>query len=287
MITAELVKDLRERTGAGLMDCKRALSETSGDMDAAIELMRIKGQASAGKKASRITAEGRITIEADSQGKKAAMVEVNCETDFVGRDASFIQFAQQAAKTAVMNNAADVGALLAAPCDNETLDHARQGLVAKIGENIQIRRVALLDATGTYLHGGRIGVLVQLEGGTTELAKDLAMHIAASNPQVVNPEEVPAELVAKEKDIFTAQALESGKPKEIIDKMIGGRIKKYLDEVSLLGQPYVKDPNISVRDLLQREKAKVVTFVRFEVGEGIEKKTENFAEEVMAQIRGT
>jgi elongation factor Ts len=277
MITAELVKDLRERTGAGLMDCKRALSETSGDMEAAIELMRIKGQASAGKKASRVTAEGRIAIEVDAHGKTMAMAEINCETDFVGRDESFTQFAQAVAKAAVANNSTAIDL-----CETD-----RQALVAKIGENIQVRRVAVLDATGSYLHGSRIGVLVKLEGGTAELAKDLAMHIAASNPQVVKPEEVPAELVAKEKDIFTAQALESGKPKEIVEKMIGGRIKKYLDEISLLGQPYVKDPNISVRDLLQREKAKVVTFVRFEVGEGIEKKTENFAEEVMAQIRGT
>jgi len=274
MITAELVRDLRERTGAGLMDCKRALTETKGDMDAAIELMRIKGQASAGKKASRVTAEGRIAIE--TQGNVSAMVEINCETDFVGRDESFIHFAQQVAKAAVTKNSTATDL-----CEAE-----RQALVAKIGENIQVRRVAVLDASGMYLHGSRIGVLVKLEGGTAELAKDLAMHIAASNPQVVNPEEVPADLVEKEKEIFTAQALESGKPKEIIEKMIGGRIKKYLDEISLLGQPYVKDPNISVRELLKRANAKVVSFTRFEVGEGIEKKVENFAEEVMAQIRG-
>ncbi|MFU8797183.1 MAG: translation elongation factor Ts [Gammaproteobacteria bacterium] len=275
MITAELVRDLRERTGAGLMDCKRALTETQGDMDAAIELMRIKGQASAGKKASRVTAEGRIAIE--TQGMLSAMVEVNCETDFVGRDENFINFSQQVAQSALTNNSTAT----------DLCEADRQALVAKIGENIQIRRVAVLAASGIYLHGSRIGVLIKLEGGTPELAKDLAMHIAASNPQVVNPEEVPADLVQKEKEIFMAQALESGKPKEIIEKMIGGRIKKYLDEISLLGQPYVKNPDISVGELLQRQKAKVISFVRFEVGEGIEKKIENFAEEVMAQIKGT
>jgi elongation factor Ts len=289
MITAELVKDLRERTGAGLMDCKRALTETSGDIDSAIELMRIKGQASAGKKASRVTAEGRVAIELDAEGKTAAMVEVNSETDFVGRDESFVQFTQQVAKAAVSQRCTDTEALLAAPCANETVDQVRQALVAKIGENIQVRRVALVAAPvlGAYVHGSRIGVLVAMEGGTSELAKDIAMHIAAVHPQVVNPEDVSAELVAKEKEIFTAQALDSGKPKEIIEKMIGGRINKYLEEVCLVGQPYVKDPNMTVRDLLKQANAKVVSFVRFEVGEGIEKKVENFAEEVMAQIRGT
>lgn len=287
MITAEQVRELREQTGAGLMDCKRALTEVKGDLQAAMELLRIKGQASAGKKAARVAAEGIVTIAMSSDAKTAAIVDTNCETDFVARDASFVQFANQVADTALANKQADIEALLAH--NDGALEAARAALVAKIGENIQVRRAASISTEGilgSYVHGGRIGVVVELKGGTVDLAKDLAMHIAASNPQVVRAEDVSAESIAKEREIVTAQALESGKPKEIVEKMVDGRIKKYVDEISLMGQPFVKDPNMTVATLCKQANATVVRFVRFEVGEGIEKKVENFAEEVMAQARG-
>lgn len=291
-ITAENVRELRERTGAGLMECKKALEAANGDINAAIEAMRKSGQAKADKKAGRVAAEGVIICAASSDGKTAAMLEINCETDFVARDESFQQFANAAAATALAGNTQDVNALMSLPLTTnvaQTVEQARQALIAKIGENIQIRRIALVTTTGTigsYIHGGRIGVLVQLNGSDVQLGKDIAMHIAASNPLVVTREEVPADLIAKEKEIFSAQAQASGKPAAVIEKMIEGRINKFLDEISLVGQPFVKDPGTTVAQLLTKSNAKVEGFVRFAVGEGIEKQEENFRDAVMAQVRG-
>lgn len=291
-IAAEKVKELRERTGAGMMECKKALVASQGDIDKAIEAMRKSGQAKADKKAGRIAAEGIIVLLRSADNKHAVIIEINCETDFVARDESFKKFAEAVAATALASKIRDVESLSSATLKDTqmTVEQARQQLVAKIGENVQIRRLQYIDtqggAIGAYVHGGRIGVLIDVQGGDEELRKDLAMHIAASNPRVIAPSEVPEDLVAKEKEIFMAQASESGKPADIVEKMIGGRIKKFLDEVSLLGQPFVKDPAISVSDLLKKSQATTLSFIRFEVGEGIEKKTENFAEEVMAQVRG-
>ncbi len=288
-ITASMVKELRERTGAGMMECKKALVETGGDIEAAIEFLRKSGQAKADKKASRTAAEGRVVIQTSADGKKAAMVEVNCETDFVASDDNFTRFADAVARVALEKQPADLGALLAESLDDGTVEEVRRGLIAKIGENITVRRFELLDISGVsgqYLHGNRIGVLVDLDGGSTELAKDIAMHIAASKPVCVSANQVDPELIEKEKAIFKAQAEESGKPASIIEKMITGRVNKYLKEITLLGQPFVKNPDETIEKLLSREKASVVRFVRFEVGEGIEKKSENFAEEVMAQVKG-
>ena len=289
-ISANLVKELRERTSAGMMECKKALVEANGDIELAIENMRKAGTAKAAKKAGRIAGEGVIILKANADASYAVAIEINSETDFVARDESFKAFAEEVAQVALNERLSDVDAVLARTLKNgHTVEQTRQALVAKIGENIRVRRIHALageGTVGTYSHGGRIGVLVHVENGTAELAKDIAMHIAANNPQVIAPSEVSQELIDKEKGIFTAQALESGKPADVVEKMIGGRIKKYLDEVSLLGQPFVKDPNISVEKLLANAKAKVTQFVRLEAGEGIEKKEENFAEEVMAQARG-
>ncbi len=289
-ITAELVKTLRERTGAAMMDCKRALVAAAGDIEAAIEAMRKAGQAKADKKADRIAAEGIIATATHADGTKAAMVDINCETDFVARSDDFKNFANAVAQAVLAHSVNEIDSLLNAKlADGETVDEARRALIAKLGENIQIRRIRLLSSEGVigaYIHGGRIGVLVSLSGTNADLAKDIAMHIAASNPIVIHPSDVPAELVEKEKEIFAAQAASSGKPQEIIEKMIAGRIKKYLDEVSLTGQPFVKDPEQSVGQLLTKQQVKAVEFFRFSVGEGIEKKADNFVEEVMAQARG-
>lgn len=291
--TAEQVKELRERTGAGMMECKKALDAAGGDIDAAIEAMRKSGQAKADKKANRIAAEGAVICKTSTDGKVAVMLEINCETDFVGRDTSFQEFAEGAAATALATKTQEVEALLALPLvsdASQTVEQARQTLVSKIGENIQIRRIVLITTEGnigTYIHGGRIGVLVQLTGGDNQLGKDLAMHIAANNPLVVNREEVSADLVAKEKEIFSAQAEGSGKPAAVIEKMIDGRINKFLDEVSLVGQPFVKDPSLTVAQLLTQSNAKVDSFIRFAVGEGIEKQEENFRDAVMAQVNAS
>lgn len=291
-ITADLVKQLRTITDAPMMECKKALEKTGGDIDAAIAEMRKSGAAKADKKAGRIAAEGTIIVRTSADNQQAVILEVNCETDFVARDSNFMTFSDAAANAALTHQAKDVQAisqLKTAVLDAATVEQARQNLIAKIGENIQIRRSHFLQSTAplyTYVHSNRIGVIVQLEGGNAELGKDLAMHIAASNPQVVNQTDVPQTLIEKEKEIFIAQAQNSGKPAEIIEKMVSGRIKKYLDEVSLMGQPFVKDPEKTVAQILQAKNAKVITFVRFEVGEGIEKKVENFADEVMAQVRG-
>lgn len=292
-ISADLVKKLREITDAPMMDCKKALEKTGGNIDDAIAELRKTGQAKAAKKADRTAAEGTLIVSLSANHHDAVMLEVNCETDFVARDSNFLAFSKDAAHAALENKVTDVVKLSQLHIndkDKSTVEQARQHLVAKIGENIQIRRAAAIHAhtpVAHYVHSHRIGVLVQLEGGDAHLGKDLAMHIAASNPQVIAPENVPQELIAKEKEIFIAQAQNSGKPADIIEKMIGGRIKKFLDEVSLLGQPFVKDPNQTVAQVLKAANAKVVHFVRFEVGEGIEKKVENFAEEVMAQVRGS
>ena len=290
-ITAALVKELRERTGSGMMECKKTLVETNGDIEAAIELMRKAGMAKADKKASRIAAEGCIVVKSTDDAKKSVIIEVNCETDFVTKSEDFVNFTTELAEQALINTPADLEALLVMPLGDVTVDKARQALIAKIGENINVRRYEIVSSesgvVGQYLHGERIGVLVKLEnGGDAVLAKDVAMHIAATNPAAISAEDVPAEMVEKEKEIFSAQAAESGKPAEIIEKMITGRIRKYLAEITLLGQAFVKNPDQTVEMLLKESNANVTSFIRFEVGEGIEKKEDNFAEEVMAQAKG-
>ena len=286
-ITASLVKELRERTGAGMMDCKKALSDANGDIEVAIEEMRKSGAAKAAKKAGRVAAEGIITIKQD--GNDVIILEVNCETDFVAKDENFLSFVDKVINLIVTNNPADVEALLAMTVDGQTLEETLQQLVAKIGEKITVRRFerqTLNGQIGTYLHGNRIGVIVDVDGGDEALAKDIAMHIAASKPVCVSEDQVSQDILDKEKEIFTAQAEESGKPEDIIEKMVSGRIKKFLKEITLLGQPFVKDPDQSVEKLLKSANASVSSFLRYEVGEGIEKKSDNFAEEVMAQAKG-
>jgi len=286
-ISASLVKELRERTGAGMMECKKALGETNGDIEAAIELMRKSGQAKAAKKAGRTAAEGVVVIRTSPDAKRAVMVEVNCETDFVAKDANFQAFADAVAGCLMGSAVDDVESLAATPLkagEATTVEEARQALIAKIGENMQVRRfVRFATSNGqiaSYRHGVRIGVLVDHEGGGAELGKDLAMHIAASSPLCVDAADVPAETVAKEREIYTAQAAESGKPANIVEKMVDGRIRKFLEEVTLSGQPFVKDPETTVGKLLAKAGARVVAFRRFEVGEGVEKKQGDFAAEV-------
>ncbi|WP_455212445.1 translation elongation factor Ts [Kaarinaea lacus] len=291
-ISAALVKELRERTSAGMMECKKALVETNGDIEAAVEYLRKAGMAKADKKADRTAAEGLIVIETSSNGKKAAMVEVNCETDFVAKDDNFQNFAKEVASIVLNNTPADLDALLATTMQNgESVQDSIKGLIAKIGENMSVRRYVVVESSagtiGSYSHGSRIGVLVDISGGDAELAKDIAMHIAAYKPVCVSSEQVPAELIDKEKEIFSAQAAESGKPADIIEKMVTGRINKFLKEITLLGQPFVKDPDSTIEKLLKNKGANVSSFNRFEVGEGIEKKQENFADEVMAQVKGS
>jgi elongation factor Ts len=276
-----------------MMECKKALVESSGDIEAAIEAMRKSGQAKAAKKAARTAADGVVVVKVAEDGRRAVMVEVNSETDFVAKDAGFAAFADAVAETALRSGAPDVETLGGLPIrggDATTIAAAREALVAKIGENIQVRRLLRFDdARGTiysYRHGVRIGVLVEIEGGDADLGKDLAMHIAASNPLCVSADEVPAEILAKEREIFRVRALESGKPENIVDKIIEGRVRKYLQEVTLLGQAFVKDPDTTVEKLLAQSGAKVLGFARIEVGEGIEKRQENFADEVMSQVRG-
>jgi elongation factor Ts len=291
-VTAALVKELRERTGAGMMECKKALTENGGDIDAAIEAMRKSGQAKAAKKAGRIAADGVVVVKISADGKRGVILEINSETDFVAKDTGFQAFAEAAAEQALAGGAGDVDALAQQPMPGSegTVDQAREALIAKIGENVQLRRLVRFDqAAGVlcaYRHGLRIGVVVEIEGGDEALGKDLAMHIAASNPMCVDASQVPPEALEKEKEIFRAQALQSGKPEAIVEKMIGGRVRKYLEEVTLLGQPFVKVPDQTVEKLLKQAGARVVRFSRIEVGEGIEKRAENFAEEVMAQVRG-
>lgn len=287
-ISASLVKELRERTGAGMMECKKALVEASGDLDAAAEVLRISGQAKADKKAGRIAAEGRVVVAQD--GNAAVIVEINSETDFVAKDENFIAFTDAVAAAALGSTTNDVAELSAQQLTSgNTVEAARTELIAKVGENISVRRVARISSDGviaSYTHGARIVAVVALAGGNVELARDIAMHIAATNPQCVDESGVPAEVLETERRIETEKAQGSGKPAEIIEKMVAGRINKFLKDITLVGQAFVKDPDISVGKLLADAKATVTTFVRFEVGEGIEKKVDNFVEEVMAQVKG-
>jgi elongation factor Ts len=285
-ITASLVKELRDRTGAGMMECTKALVEVDGDLDTAQELLRKIGQASASKKAGRIAAEGQISVA--TSDTTAVIVEVNCETDFVAKDENFGAFASYVADLVLQHSPADVDALLALQLPTgESLEDARTALVAKIGEKIEVRRfevVPVRGAIGSYLHGAKIGVLVDVNGGDEDLRKDLAMHIAASAPTRVSADDVAVDEVEKERKFLEEQAAQEGKPPEIVAKMVEGRLRKYLNEITLLGQSFVKDPDIKVGKLLQQADASVHSFVRLEVGEGIDKKVENFAEEVQAQV---
>jgi elongation factor Ts len=293
-ITAAQVKELRERTGSGMMECKKALVDANGDMETAIETLRKTGLAKADKKASRVAAEGLVVVEVSDDKKTAAVVEVNCETDFVAKKEDFQEFASAIAKRVLKDNPADIGSLLSMPLhdgDATTIEDSRKALIATIGENISVRRFVRVESNGelsTYRHGVRIGVLVDLAGGDAGLGRDLAMHIAAHDPRpvCVSEDQVPADMIEKEREIFTAQARESGKPDNIIEKMIDGRIRKYLSEITLLGQSFVKDPDQTVGKLLEAANASVLSFERMELGEGIEKKAENFADEVMAQVKG-
>ncbi len=286
-ISAQLVKELRERSGAGMMECKKALVENNGDIETAMEWLRKSGLAKADKKASRIAAEGRI-VAAQTAGK-AVLVEVNCETDFVAKDASFLKFSDTVADIALNSGAADVDALKAAAYPGASnVEEAAKTLIATIGEKIDVRRMARVESTGvigSYIHGGRIGVLVALKGGSEELAKGIAMHVAAMNPAHIRAEDVPAEFLAKEKDIALSlmSDKEKAKPAEILEKIIAGKIHKIVSEVTLLGQPYVLDTNVTVADALKKEGADVISVARLAVGEGIEKVEEDFAAEVMKQ----
>jgi elongation factor Ts len=287
-ITASLVKELRERTGAGMMECKKALEETNGDIEVAIENMRKSGQAKAAKKPGRIAADGVIKVAISADGKSAAMVEVNCETDFVAKDENFQSFADAIANRALNSDVADVEALVALPLhegEATTIEEARQALISKIGENMTVRRMMRFSTSGvlsSYLHGNRIGVVVDTDQNA-DLGRDVAMHVAAVNPVCIDESGVPAELLEKERDIVVTQAQESGKPADIIEKMVEGRMRKYLAEITLVGQAFVKDPDTTVGKLLSSSGVTLNSFNRFEVGEGIEKKSENFRDEVMAQ----
>ncbi len=290
-ISAEHVKQLRERTGAGMMECKKALVETGGDLEAAAEVMRKSGLAKADKKASRVAAEGRIAFAVSADGLSGVLVEVNCETDFVARESDFNAFADAVAHTAIQSGAVGIDAVLALQgADGVVLEERRRALIAKIGENITVRRLERIQSSGvlgSYLHGTRIGAVVALEGGDVALARDLAMHVAAINPQCIDASQVPAEQLAKEREILVAQASGEGKPPAIIEKMVDGRVRKFLAEITLVGQPFVKDPESTVEKLLKQAGATVKAFVRLEVGAGIEKKQENFADEVMATVKSS
>jgi elongation factor Ts len=285
-ITASQVKELRERTGAGMMECKKALSENDGNIESAADWLRKTGLAKADKKSSRVAAEGRIAMAQD--GHKAVLVEINSETDFVAKDENFLKFTNEVAQTALASDAADVDALKSANTSyGPTVDEGRQWLVAKVGENVQVRRMARMESSNTisaYVHGGRIGVLVEVKGGNAELARGLAMHIAAMNPPYISPTHVPADFVAREKEIAMAQVKDSGKPLEILEKMISGKVAKTVSEITLTGQPYVLDTNQTVEAALKAAGgAQVLNFVRLAVGEGIEKQADDFAAEVMKQ----
>jgi elongation factor Ts len=285
-IGAAVVKELRERTGAGMMDCKRALVEAGGDLDQASELLRKSGQAKADKKATRVAAEGTVLVKGTTDGNKYVVVEVNSETDFVAKDENFSGFSAAVAEAALTGEYTDVAALMTSESNGKTLETTRQELVAKVGENIAVRRFQVLQSSetiGSYSHMGRIGVLVELQGGDSGLARDLAMQVAATSPRYVSAAEVPEDELAKEREILAAQALQEGKPEDIVQKMVEGRLRKYLDEVTLTGQPFVKDPDTKVEKLLAAVDASVLSFVRYEVGEGIEKKEDDFVQEVMAQ----
>jgi elongation factor Ts len=290
-ITAQMVKELREMTGLGMMECKKALTETGGDMKAAEDLLRIKSGAKASKAAGRVAAEGMVAAHISADGASGALMEINCETDFVARNEDFINFARNLAQLLARESVTDTEALANLRLPNgESVEEFRKALVMKLGENISVRRFVRYEAQGaqehlaSYLHGARIGVMVDYTGGDEALGKDLAMHIAASKPICVSSEQVSPELLAREREIYTAQAAESGKPADIVARMVDGRIAKYLAEVTLLGQPFVKNPDQTVQQLLVAKSAKVNAFTLFVVGEGIEKKTGDFASEVMAQV---
>ena len=281
-ITASLVKELRERTGAGMMECKKALTENNGDIEAAADWLRKTGLAKADKKASRVAAEGRIVSAQD--GGKAVLVEINSETDFVAKDANFVAFTEAVANAAL--GVDDVEALKGASVDGGTVEETRSALIAKVGENVQVRRMARIDSdktVGAYVHGGRIGVLVEVQGGDADLARGLAMHIAAMNPPYISPAHVPADFVAREKEIALAQVKDTNKPADIIEKMISGKVAKTVNELCLTGQPYVLDTNQTVEQALKAANAQVLQFVRLAVGEGIEKQADDFHAEVMKQ----
>lgn len=287
-ISASMVKELRERTGAGMMECKKALTEAGGDMDAAVEAMRISGLAKADKKSGNTAAEGAVAIKLSDDATSFGMVEINSQTDFAAKAEDFVAFTDKVVSAVLEQKPESVDQLT---IDGEPVEEVRKTLVAKIGENIQVRRCESGSSSGglygEYSHGGRIGVVCEVAGGDAALARDIAMHIAASKPVCVDESGVPAELLEKEKSIFMAEAAESGKPADIIEKMVVGRVRKYLAEITLVGQPFVKNPDQTIGQLLKEKGASVTSFYRLEVGEGIEKKEENFAEEVMAQVRGS
>ena len=288
-VSVKIVKELRERTGAGMMDCKKALVETNGDIDAAIDLMRKNGAAKAAKKESRVAAEGLVGLAQNDTS--VSIVEINSETDFVSKSDEFIDFVQAVANNALNENPADLEALLTTEISGTNIEESRKNLVAKIGENISVRRFATLNANsgetiGSYKHGERIVVLTLLKGGDETLAKDIAMHIAALKPECITEDEIDPALIEREKAIFVDQAKESGKPDNIIEKMIVGKMNKFIQEITLLGQAFVKNPDVKISQLLKENNAEVLKFVRFEVGEGIEKKVDNFVDEVMAQAKG-
>ena len=287
-ITASLVKELRERTGSGMMECKKALVESNGDIDAAADLMRKSGAAKADKKASRVAADGAIKVSVSKDRKTAVILEINSETDFVAKDDNFQAFADKVVRIIIEKKPASVIDLASLSIDgSETVEAAREALIARVGENIQIRRFEIIQSDqglASYLHGARIGVLVE-SSLTSDMGRDVAMHIAAVNPRFVDESAVPAEFVQKEKEILITQAQDSGKPAEIIEKMIEGRLNKFLSEITLLGQPFVKDPELTVGKLVANAGASIVRFVRYEVGEGIEKKVEDFAAEVASQLK--
>ena len=290
-ITAALVKELRERTGAGMMDCKKALVETNADLEAAIDLMRASGAAKAAKKAGRVASEGLVNVTISDDNKQAAILEVNSETDFVTKGSAFIDFVEALGVLALKNKPESVESFLGQTLDSgETVDEARENIIAKIGENISVRRVQIISTDtgilGAYKHGDRIAVLTVLASQDSALAKDVAMHIAASRPECVSEDQLSEDLLEREKAIFIEQARESGKPDNIIEKMIVGRMKKFVNEVTLYGQSFVKDPDVTVGDLVKSHNSEVESFIRYEVGEGIEKKEDNFVEEVMAQAHG-
>ena len=288
-VTASMVKELRERTGAGMMECKKALVETNGDMEAAAEHLRMTGLAQADKKASRIAAEGKLAVAASEDGREVVMVEVNCETDFVAKDANFLAFTESVANNALASGAADVETLSETELNGGTVELARQALVSKIGENIQIRRISRVKSDhniGAYVHGGRIGAIIEMEGGNGEVAHDIAMHVAALNPDYIDVDDVPADVLEKEKQFLISQAADSGKPADIIEKMVAGRMRKHLSSITLLGQDFVKDGDMTVAQLLKKNNASIKGMTRLAVGEGIEKRQDNFADEVMQQVKG-
>ena len=287
-ISAGMVKEVRERSGAGMMECKKALVETDGDIEAALKYLRKSGAAKAAKRAGRIAAEGTVIAVVD--GSSSVLVEVNSETDFVAKDDNFTQFTQSVAAVLLRHRPQDLEALATAVSDNgESIEEMRTNLITKIGENISVRRFDYVDfdegIIESYIHGNRIGVLVAMEGGTRDLARDIAMQVAASSPVCIGEDDVTEELLSKEREIQVAQAEQSGKPPQIVEKMVDGRLKKFINEITLLGQAFVKDTDRTVAQLLDASDAKVRHFIRYEVGEGIEKKQENFADEVLAQAR--